>query len=178
MQSRAYNPPLCWGTQRCKNSIHLHERLFEDPKIYAKNAWFATNSALSKVHDLQHFNTKKVEKQCETPGNSEKYQETVWNRVKQSQTETLMVSSCRHKHLTFIYTTLHKILHQYLPQLGNLYTSIARTARTFLHLCHRVENLFYNRNYWDAIFLGSFCSDKFVQMHKFVGENEEERDKT
>ena len=50
--------------------------------------------------------------QCETPGNSEKYQETVWNRVKQSQTETLLVSSCCHKHLTFIYTTLHNILHQ------------------------------------------------------------------
>ena len=100
------------GDQRCKNSIHLHERLFEDPKIYTKNAWFATNSALSKVCDLRHFNTKKVEKQCETPGNSEKYQETVWNRVKQSQTETLLVSSCCHKHLTFIYTTLHNILHQ------------------------------------------------------------------
>ena len=40
--------------------------------------------------------------QCETPG----------NRVKQSQTETLLVSSCCHKHLTFIYTTLHNILHQ------------------------------------------------------------------
>ena len=75
-------------------------------------AWFTTNSALSKVRDSQHFKTKQVEKQCETPGNSEKYQETVWNRVKQSQTETLLVSSCCHKHLTFIYTTLHNILHQ------------------------------------------------------------------
>ena len=32
--------------------------------------------------------------------------------MKQLQTETLLVSSCCHKHLIFIYTTLHNILHQ------------------------------------------------------------------
>ena len=77
-----------WGSKNLPQNCVIHDKFSA-----IKSAWFVTY-------------------QCETPGNSEKYQETVWNRVKQSQTETLLVSSCCHKHLTFIYTTLHNILHQ------------------------------------------------------------------
>ena len=64
-----------------------------------------TNSALSKVRDSQHFNTKKVEKQCETPGNSVKHQETV------TDTDTFGFQLLSQT-LDIFYTTLHNILHQ------------------------------------------------------------------
>ena len=90
-------------------------------------------AALLKVRDSRHFKTKQVEKQCETPRNSEKYQETV-------QCET--VTDRDTYGFQLLSQTLDIYLHHpsqsspqgFLPQLGNLYTSIARTARTFLHL--------------------------------------------
>ena len=45
-------------------------------------------------------------------GNPRKQWNIPGNSVKQSQIETPLVSSCSHKHLTFIYTALHNILHQ------------------------------------------------------------------
>ena len=103
-----------------------------------KSAWFATF-------------------QCETPGNSEKYQETVWNRVKQSQTETLLVSSCCHKHLTFIYTTLHNILHQDFYPSWEIFTRTL-VAPVAPFCISEKRPIFWAKNVW-------FCS---VTLYLFI----------
>ena len=54
------------------------------------------------IRDVSVWNTRK---QWKIPENS----------MKQSQTETLLVFNCCHKHLTFIYTTLHYIFTPLAP---------------------------------------------------------------
>ena len=82
-------------------------------------AFFRTEKFTPKVRDSRQiqcywkcaiwekFNIKKFNKHFKTPGNS----------MKQSLTQTLLVSSCCKKHLKFFYTTLYYILHQ------NFYTT-------------------------------------------------------
>ena len=46
-------------SQRWKKSNHLHKRLFWDPQIYTKSAWFTTNSMLLKVRDSRQIQYQK-----------------------------------------------------------------------------------------------------------------------
>ena len=66
------------------------------------------------MRDSQHFNTKKVEKLFETPGNSVKQGETV------TDTETFGFQLLSEK-LDIFYTTPHNIL-GFFHQLVNLYS--------------------------------------------------------
>ena len=74
-----------------------------------ESARFATNSILKRLtNTLKHQEkVQNTRRQCKSPGFS----------IKQSLTQTLLVSSCCKKHLNFFYTTLYYVHHQ------NFYTS-------------------------------------------------------
>ena len=93
------------SSQRCKKLIHLHERLFRIQKFTQK---------MQDSQQIQHYQNCVIRdiSKLNRLKNSVKHQKTVKNTRKQCETETLLVSRCCHKHLTFIYTTLHNILHQ------------------------------------------------------------------
>ena len=82
---------LCWGVsfnQRWKKVKKLHQPLFRTPKFTPKVHDSRQIQDYQKCVIHEKFNTKKVKNQRETPRNSVKHQETVWNTSKPCETVT------------------------------------------------------------------------------------------